>query len=519
MVELQAEAYYYKIIKSKEQDISEYLPSPHMKNFAAIMERIIDKLKEDLETFKELSLEDPNNQEVKQDIINLQSKISTCQNHLNPKARGIKNNIIFATTASAKIFIAEDLKDIDSGYYKDVYDSLCFLIDNRKTSDPRKQKTLTNNKERIGIREIKNGQVRIYYQTLPNDNYYVFLITIKKADWSKRDDNKLSTRVKQIQKEYEYYSQMSQEQLEQQLEHNQPELELVIHALQKYLEVDSSKPISPIAGGSNPKVVIADKVVSSKELDEDTKLKMSSLDSRWKRVYEIAKWIYETTGSINVKLKYEIHGFQFGRWLKEQRDAYEQGKLSELQIKLLEDLEIRWHHQKHKDPLNHQENPTTSSIQEHQIPKAIFQTPIIQNKLDQKWHQKYLLAKQFYEANGHLRIPINYEINGVKLGHWIDAQRQTFKKGKMNPYRQKQLNEIGMIWAVYKPRKEKVEILDLEQAPKITSNQSPNLNETINQIYSKLQSLDQEKRTLLENMIENDDETLIQIDNNHKRGK
>ena len=327
MVELQAEAYYYKIIKSKEQDISEYLPSPHMKNFAAIMERIIDKLKEDLETFKELSLEDPNNQEVKQDIINLQSKISTCQNHLNPKARGIKNNIIFATTASAKIFIAEDLKDIDSGYYKDVYDSLCFLIDNRKTSDPRKQKTLTNNKERIGIREIKNGQVRIYYQTLPNDNYYVFLITIKKADWSKRDDNKLSTRVKQIQKEYEYYSQMSQEQLEQQLEHNQPELELVIHALQKYLEVDSSKPISPIAGGSNPKVVIADKVVSSKELDEDTKLKMSSLDSRWKRVYEIAKWIYETTGSINVKLKYEIHGFQFGRWLKEQRDAYEQGKL------------------------------------------------------------------------------------------------------------------------------------------------------------------------------------------------
>ena len=76
-----------------------------------------------------------------------------------------------------------------------------------------------------------------------------------------------------------------------------------------------------------------------------------------------------------------------------------------------------------------------------------------------------------------------------------------------------------MIWAVYKPRKEKVEILDLEQAPKITSNQSPNLNETINQIYSKIQSLDQEKRTLLENMIENDDETLIQIDNNHKRGK
>lgn len=510
MVELQADAYYYKIIKSKKTDISEYLPSPNMKNFAAIMERIIEKLKDDLEAFKELSLEDPSNKEVKQDIVNLQSKISLCQNHLTPKSKRTTNNIIFATTASGNVFPKADLKNIDREYFQRIYASLSFLLQKKKTSDPRKQKLLSGNSQFDGVREIKGYKTRMYYYTLPNDNYYVFLIKVKKDDWSKEDNDELLSRIKKVQKEYEYYSAMNSDELEIQLAKNAPICEEIINTLKNNLQ----------RGEITTEETITDEEVPQEELTPSKKLDLSSLDSLWLKQYKAAKYFYETNGTINIKTTYTLNGFQLGKWVKAQKDAYDCGKLTELQIKLLEDLEIKWHYQKNEGSLNRQESPIiTPSIQEHQIPKTIFQTPVIQNKLDQKWHQKYLLAKQFYEANGHLRISYDYEVSGVKLGYWIDTQRQTFKKGKMKPYRQKLLNEIAMIWAVYKSRTEKVEVLDLEESPKIISHQSPDLNETINQIYSKLQSLDQEKRALLESMIENDDETLIQIDNNHKRGK
>ena len=42
----------------------------------------------------------------------------------------------------------------------------------------------------------------------------------------------------------------------------------------------------------------------------------------------------------------------------------------------------------------------------------------------------YLLARQFYEDNGHLLIPNQYvTAENIKLGKWLGTQRYNYKKG------------------------------------------------------------------------------------------
>ena len=65
---------------------------------------------------------------------------------------------------------------------------------------------------------------------------------------------------------------------------------------------------------------------------------------------------------------------------------------------------------------------------------------------------KYRLARAFFEANGHLNIPVDYVTpEGVKLGMWIASQRQA-KRGNpnflMTPERERLLEEIGMDWTL-----------------------------------------------------------------------
>jgi hypothetical protein len=62
--------------------------------------------------------------------------------------------------------------------------------------------------------------------------------------------------------------------------------------------------------------------------------------------------------------------------------------------------------------------------------------------------------KKFYKKNGHLRIRVTDEINGVKIGSWISKQRQAYKKKTLSYSQIDKLNSIGMIWEVnhYKKR-------------------------------------------------------------------
>jgi hypothetical protein len=69
------------------------------------------------------------------------------------------------------------------------------------------------------------------------------------------------------------------------------------------------------------------------------------------------------------------------------------------------------------------------------------------NNNDLQWKKMYEIAKKYFFKHGNLEIPQKYVTNeGIKLGTWINTQRQYFKKGKLTSERIELLENIGMHW-------------------------------------------------------------------------
>lgn len=80
----------------------------------------------------------------------------------------------------------------------------------------------------------------------------------------------------------------------------------------------------------------------------------------------------------------------------------------------------------------------------------ISQNNINHNQNLKKWDRWYSIAKEYYREHGDLNIKLNKEINGRKIGRWINNQRKARKNNngnrKITQEQIDKLNEIGMIW-------------------------------------------------------------------------
>ena len=142
---------------------------------------------------------------------------------------------------------------------------------------------------------------------------------------------------------------------------------------------------------------------------------------KWEEYFEAAEEYYRTHGNLNVRTKYVTdNGIPLGRWLTD---------------------------------INNQLNSETRSaaLSEEQLTrlrKIGFHT---EKKTARQWNEKYELAKEYYELNGNLNIPLSYSVNGVKLGRWISNIRSKRKHPQsngmvLNDERIRQLDVIGMDW-------------------------------------------------------------------------
>jgi hypothetical protein len=63
------------------------------------------------------------------------------------------------------------------------------------------------------------------------------------------------------------------------------------------------------------------------------------------------------------------------------------------------------------------------------------------------WDFNFLLLLQFRDREGHLRVPKRHVEAGQNLGDWICKQRTKKRKEKLDPEKERRLNEIfGFIW-------------------------------------------------------------------------
>jgi hypothetical protein len=66
--------------------------------------------------------------------------------------------------------------------------------------------------------------------------------------------------------------------------------------------------------------------------------------------------------------------------------------------------------------------------------------------LESSWDDSFAALKQFKVREGHCRVPQRYIEGTLKLGMWVNNQRN--KRDTLPAVRRQRLDEIGFVWRV-----------------------------------------------------------------------
>ncbi|GAA1248757.1 MULTISPECIES: helicase associated domain-containing protein [Streptomyces] len=151
----------------------------------------------------------------------------------------------------------------------------------------------------------------------------------------------------------------------------------------------------------------------------------------WQRAFHLTRQHLDKTGSLPTGPGHVMHqGEDLGRWVQAQRLGWD--RLTTVQQWMCEQV-----------------LGITPATEEEKPPPHRTQAD--------KWAMHYEAARQFYEREGHLRVPRghierittsdgreNQEEQDLKLGSWTSNQRS--RAATLPPERVQQLSEIGMRW-------------------------------------------------------------------------
>jgi hypothetical protein len=223
----------------------------------------------------------------------------------------------------------------------------------------------------------------------------------------------------------------------------------------------------------NTKIVVDVPTGISEEFIEafETKLVTTTTES-WEFWYGLLVDYQNEHEDCLVRREYEVNGFNLGNWVKKQRNRKE--ILSDQKQKRLEALGFVWDPQRfaweegfkhlatyrdvHGDCLVQQKLRTEDfnlgswvntqrrlkeSLSNNQL-NRLNDLGFIWDSRDLAWHEgcKYLCAYQ--SAQGDCLVPMNYEIDGYRLGRWVNKLRG--KKERLNEDKIRKLNSLDFIW-------------------------------------------------------------------------
>lgn len=149
---------------------------------------------------------------------------------------------------------------------------------------------------------------------------------------------------------------------------------------------------------------------------------------RWEKNYQAATLFYKEHGHLKIPNDYKSEdGVKIGTWIMHTKNKYVRTNGASLT------------------------NEQKQKLEEIGVVFALSQ--------DIEWERMYEQAKLYYQKNGNLLVPTNYQTEqGDLLGRWIRRHRQT-ASGKtaiqVTDKRREKLNQIGMVWNVETPEIDK----------------------------------------------------------------
>jgi predicted helicase/DNA-binding TFAR19-related protein (PDSD5 family) len=76
----------------------------------------------------------------------------------------------------------------------------------------------------------------------------------------------------------------------------------------------------------------------------------------------------------------------------------------------------------------------------------LYALGFVRETLAEQWELNFAALQKFQRREGHCRVPIGKEMDGLKLGIWVYSQRS--KKKVLTPDRLKRLDALGFVWKV-----------------------------------------------------------------------
>lgn len=218
------------------------------------------------------------------------------------------------------------------------------------------------------------------------------------------------------------------------------------------------------------------------ELLEEIGMLWRVIDESWNKYYAVAEAYYEEHGDLKVPIDYVVDGLNLGNWISIQRQFYVSKKMSAGKINKLEAIGMVWnlhteawdekfnllkaYYEKHGDiniPQDYNVNGYNLyrwlTGQKHKYKQkrltykqidALESIGIVWDSREEQWYDRYQIAIKYYKENGHLKVPYDCIIDGVKLGIWISTQRVAMKNGTLSDIKIKHLNELEMVWDAQK---------------------------------------------------------------------
>ena len=157
---------------------------------------------------------------------------------------------------------------------------------------------------------------------------------------------------------------------------------------------------------------ITDEVQDCRKLFDELE---ETLSVPWEHMFQEAKKYYQENGDLLPPFDYVTEdGYKLGQWVTTQRNNWgkKDPSLTPNRIKMLESIGMQW--------LGRKEGI---------------------------WEQNFSLARDFFNNNGHLNIPVNYcTADGVRLGIWLRTIKKSYQAGTLPTEKQNQLELIGMKW-------------------------------------------------------------------------
>ena len=203
------------------------------------------------------------------------------------------------------------------------------------------------------------------------------------------------------------------------------------------------------------------------------------LADAWEAGYNALIAFKEKYGHCNVHQKRKILGFNLGAWTSIQRDRYRLGKVSADRIRRLEEIGFVWnslstkwekgfaallaYKDEHGDcnvPGSYKASGVFLGIwvsTQRRVYKAGHMSPdrvdrleafgFVWDPLSDAWNDGFGALLSFKNRIGHCNAPHSHVEGGFKLGNWIAAKRNAFRRGALPAKRIKQLEDIGFVWS------------------------------------------------------------------------